>query len=90
MVPFKCDVHGWMNAYVGVSINPYFAVTDKDGKFDLKTLPPGTYTIEAWHEKLGTLTAERDHRREGNEGNHVHVQGRRDGHELTHTGRRPG
>ena len=57
MVPFKCDVHGWMNAYVGVMSNPYFAVTDKDGKFELKSLPPGTYTIEAWHEKLGTQTA---------------------------------
>jgi plastocyanin len=57
MVPFKCDVHGWMNAYVGVMSHPYFAVTDKDGKFDLPNLPPGTYTIEAWHEKLGTQTA---------------------------------
>ena len=54
MVPFKCDVHGWMNAYVGVLDHPYFAVTDAGGKFSLKTLPPGTYTIEAWHEKLGT------------------------------------
>jgi plastocyanin len=53
MVPFKCDVHGWMNAYVGVLDHPYFAVTGKDGTFDLKTLPPGSYTIEAWHEKLG-------------------------------------
>jgi Carboxypeptidase regulatory-like domain len=57
MVPFKCDVHGWMNAYVGVLPHPYFAVTDKSGKFELKSLPPGTYTIEAWHEKLGTQTA---------------------------------
>ena len=56
MVPFKCDVHGWMNAYVGVLDHPYFAVTDKDGKFELKSLPAGTYTIEAWHEKLGTTT----------------------------------
>jgi hypothetical protein len=54
MVPFKCDVHGWMNAYVGVLEHPYFQVTSKDGKFTLKGLPPGTYTIEAWHEKLGT------------------------------------
>ena len=54
MVPFKCDVHGWMNAYVGVLDHPYFATTDKDGKFELKTLPAGSYTIEAWHEKLGT------------------------------------
>ena len=56
MVPFKCDVHGWMNAYVGVLDHPYFATTDKDGKFELKGLPPGTYTIEAWHEKLGATT----------------------------------
>jgi len=57
MVPFKCDVHGWMNAYVGVLDHPYFFVTDKDGKFELKDVPPGTYTIEAWHEKFGTQTA---------------------------------
>jgi len=56
MVPFKCDVHGWMNAYVGVLDHPYYAVTGEDGKFELKSLPPGTYTIEAWHEKLGTTT----------------------------------
>src|SRR5438270_1218014 len=56
MVPFKCDVHGWMNAYVGVLDHPYFAVTDKDGKFELKDVPPGTYTIEAWHEKGGAMT----------------------------------
>jgi hypothetical protein len=56
MVPFKCDVHGWMNAYVGVLDHPYYAVTKEDGKFELKDLPAGTYTIEAWHEKLGTQT----------------------------------
>jgi plastocyanin len=56
MVPFKCDVHGWMNAYVGVLTHPYFAITDNTGGFTLKGLPPGTYTIEAWHEKLGTQT----------------------------------
>jgi plastocyanin len=53
MVPFKCDVHGWMNAYVGVLEHPYFAVTDNDGRFSIRTLPAGTYTIEAWHERLG-------------------------------------
>ena len=57
MVPFKCDVHGWMNAYVGVLDHPYFAVSKADGSFEIKGLPPGTYTIEAWHEKLGPQTA---------------------------------
>jgi plastocyanin len=54
MVPFKCDVHGWMNAYAGVLDHPFFATTDASGKFEIKGLPPGDYTIEAWHEKLGT------------------------------------
>jgi hypothetical protein len=58
MVPFKCDVHGWMNAYVGVLDHPYFAVTAQDGAFSLKNLPPGTYTLEAWHEKLGAQSQE--------------------------------
>jgi plastocyanin len=56
MVPFKCDVHGWMNAYVGVLPHPFFAVSGTDGTFTIKGVPPGTYTIEAWHEKLGTKT----------------------------------
>jgi len=56
MVPFKCDVHGWMSAYVGVLDHPYFGTTAPDGKVVLGNLPPGTYTIEAWHETLGTRT----------------------------------
>jgi plastocyanin len=57
MVPFKCDVHGWMNANLAVMDNPYFQVTGADGKFSLKGVPPGKYTIEAWHEKGGQQTA---------------------------------
>jgi hypothetical protein len=56
LIPFKCDVHSWMNAYVGVVDHPYFAVTGPDGTFQLKGLPPGTYTVEAVHEKLGAQT----------------------------------
>jgi len=56
MVPFKCDVHGWMSAYVGVLDHPYFGTSAPDGKVVLGNLPPGTYTIEAWHEALGTKT----------------------------------
>jgi plastocyanin len=56
MVHFKCDVHPWMSAYAGVVDHPYFAVTKPAGTFELKNLPAGTYTLEAWHEKLGTQT----------------------------------
>jgi plastocyanin len=52
-IPVKCNVHPWMKAYMAVLSNPYFQVTDKDGKFDLKNLPPGTYTVVAWHELYG-------------------------------------
>ena len=56
MVRFKCDVHAWMAAWVGVVAHPYFAVSDASGAFKLPGLPPGTYTVEAWHEKLGKKT----------------------------------
>jgi hypothetical protein len=56
MVPFKCNVHAWMEAWVGVLEHPYFAVTDANGRFSIPNLPPGSYTIEIWHEALGTQT----------------------------------
>lgn len=56
MVPFKCDIHPWMSAYVGVVDHPYYAVSGEDGAFTLDQLPAGTYTLEAWHEELGTAT----------------------------------
>jgi plastocyanin len=52
-IPFMCNVHPWMRAFVFVFAHPIFAVTTTAGKFELKNLPPGTYTIEAWHEKYG-------------------------------------
>lgn len=54
-IPVKCNVHPWMKSYVFVFKNPYYAVTTKDGAFTLSNLPPGTYTIEAWQEKYGTV-----------------------------------
>jgi plastocyanin len=56
MVPVQCDVHGWMNMYIGVTDHPYFAVSAADGTFTIANVPPGTYTIEAWHEKYGVMT----------------------------------
>jgi plastocyanin len=56
MVPFKCDVHGWMTSFGGILDHPFFAVTSDGGKFELKNLPAGTYTVEAWHEKMPPQT----------------------------------
>jgi plastocyanin len=53
---FKCDVHPWMFAWVSVFDSPYFAVSDKDGKFVIKNVPPGKYTVEANHRKSGPQT----------------------------------
>lgn len=53
-ISFKCNVHPWMAAYGGAFSHPFFAVTDSSGSFSLKGLPAGTYTVEVWHEKLGT------------------------------------
>jgi hypothetical protein len=56
MVRFKCDVHEWMSAYAGILSHPYFAVSANGGRFEMKDVPAGTYTVEAWHEKLGRQT----------------------------------
>lgn len=53
MIRFKCDVHPWMSAYVGVLDHPFFAVTGADGTFSISDVPAGTHTLVAWHEKLG-------------------------------------
>jgi plastocyanin len=56
-IHIKCDVHKWMSSYVGVFSHPFYGVTGENGSFELKGLPAGTYTIEAWHEKFGTQQA---------------------------------
>lgn len=56
IVRVKCDVHPWMRAWIVVAAHPYYAVTESDGSFVLEGVPPGTYTLEVWHERLGTLS----------------------------------
>ena len=53
---FKCDVHPWMTAYVAVFDNPYFAVSDKDGNFTIKDVPPGKYQMVVYHRKTHGTT----------------------------------
>ncbi|HEX7879892.1 MAG TPA: carboxypeptidase regulatory-like domain-containing protein [Candidatus Eisenbacteria bacterium] len=56
MVHFKCDVHPWMSAYIGVCDNPFYAVSEADGGYVIRNVPPGDYTVEVWHETFGKLT----------------------------------
>jgi hypothetical protein len=56
MIPVQCNQHPWMRAYINVMPHPYFAVSDAEGKFTIKNLPPGEYTLAAVHEKLGEQT----------------------------------
>jgi plastocyanin len=56
MVPFECNVHSWMHARAGVLPHPFHATSGPDGSFTIRGLPPGTYEVEALHEKLGTRT----------------------------------
>jgi len=54
---FKCDVHAWMFAYVCVVDHPYFAVSAKDGKYTIKNVPDGIYTLQAYHRKAAPVAA---------------------------------
>jgi hypothetical protein len=53
----KCSVHPWMTASIAVMEHPFFAVTNDSGEFLIQNLPAGKYTVEAWHETLGTQQA---------------------------------
>jgi plastocyanin len=52
-VEVQCDIHPWMHAYIFVMDHPFFSVSDGDGAYAIQGLPPGDYTLECWHEKLG-------------------------------------
>jgi plastocyanin len=58
VVKWKCDVHPWMRGYLGVSRNNLQAVTGAAGAFRIENVPPGRYTLEAWHEKYGAKSQE--------------------------------
>ena len=55
-IPIRCDIHFWMSAYLHVLSHPFFAVTGDDGSFLLNGVPPGTYTLQTWHETLKPQT----------------------------------
>lgn len=55
-IEVKCDVHGWMQGWLVATESPYVAVTDNSGNFKMTDVPPGSYTVEVWHEKLGKNT----------------------------------
>lgn len=54
MIPVECNEHRWMKAYIGVVTNTYYAVSDTEGKYTIKGVPAGTYTIETWTATFGT------------------------------------
>jgi hypothetical protein len=51
MMPIQCNQHPWMKSYLNVMDHPYFAVTGEDGRYEIKNLPPGEYTLAAMNEK---------------------------------------
>lgn len=60
IVAVRCDVHDWMSGWFFVAAHPYFSVSDENGAFSLSHVPPGSYTVEVWHEKLGTQSKKVD------------------------------
>jgi hypothetical protein len=56
LIKIKCDAHEWMHAWIMELDHPYYATTGADGHFTLKDVPPGSYTLVAWHEVAGEKT----------------------------------
>lgn len=59
LIPVKCNQHPWMKSYIGVLRHPFYAVSGEDGSFTIKGVPPGSYTVAAWHEKGGANGTEK-------------------------------
>jgi plastocyanin len=57
-IPVKCNVHPWMHGYHVVLTTSHYGVSGNDGTYTISGLPPGKYTLTAWHEKFGTMTQE--------------------------------
>jgi plastocyanin len=58
VIRITCDVHSWMTGYLIVAGHPYYGLSDEGGSFKITDVPAGTYTLDYWHEKLGTKTAQ--------------------------------
>ena len=58
IIPIKCDLHGWMKAWIIVADHPHHAISDQEGSFQISGIPPGTYTVQFWHETLGIVSRE--------------------------------
>jgi Carboxypeptidase regulatory-like domain len=56
IIKLTCDVHSWMLGWIAIMPNPFFGVTDANGATKIDNVPPGKYTVEAWHETLGKQT----------------------------------
>jgi hypothetical protein len=63
----KCDIHAWMKAQIAVLKHPYFAVTDDDGKFEIKDAPAGTYRLVIWQESMGWVIGDKAPSKKGKE-----------------------
>ncbi|MGL4555701.1 MAG: hypothetical protein ACRC33_31420 [Gemmataceae bacterium] len=55
IVPYSCSIHAWMNGYIMALPSPYYAVTDAEGRFEIKDVPAGEYRLVGWHEKIGWI-----------------------------------
>ena len=58
IIRIKCDRHGWMKAWIIVADHPHHAISDQEGSFQISGIPPGTYTVQFWHETLGIASRE--------------------------------